>query len=223
ATKFKVNGWKTYTNNGPGWRLDDGAADAPQVGLATVQKVVDLGIPRICVHKGISNNNRFASPADIGPVAKQFPKVKFAVYHSGWEPGIPEGPFTEQTADQGTNRLVASLRQAGIQRNSNVYAELGSTWFNLMRSPTEAAHVLGKLLLAVGQDRVVWGSDSIWYGSPQGQIDAFRTFKISLEFQEKFGYPPLTDELKTKILSRNIATFYDLDLSKIKKRARPTG
>lgn len=28
--------------------------------------------------------------------------------------------------------------------------------------PLEAAHVLGKLLLAVGEDRILWGTDSVW-------------------------------------------------------------
>ena len=61
-----------------------------------------------------------------------------------------------------------------------------------MRDPDEAAHVLGKLLERVGDDRVLWGTDSIWYGSPQNQIEAFRNFQISNEFQDTFGYPELT-------------------------------
>ena len=216
AGKFKVEGWKAYTGSGPGWRLDN------SVGKAVLQKAVDLGIPRIAIHKGISGSAPFASPADMGPAAKAFPTVQFAAYHSGWEPGVPEGPFTEATADRGTNRLVASLRRAGVAPDSNVYAELGSTWFNLMRSPTEAAHVLGKLLVAVGEDRVIWGTDSIWYGSPQGQIDAFRAFSISPELQERFGYPALTDDIKGKILGRNVAHLYGLDLATIGRRPRPS-
>ena len=216
AQKFGVHGWKAYTGSGPGWRLDD------DVGRAVLQKTVELEIPRIAIHKGISGGAPFASPADIGPAAKEFPSVQFAVYHSGWEPGVKEGPFTDATANRGTNRLVASLRGAGVAPNSNVYAELGSTWFNLMRSPDEAAHVLGKLLLAVGEDRILWGTDSIWYGSPQGQIDAFRSFTISTELQERFGYPALTDEIKGKILARNVARLYDLDLAAIPRRPRPS-
>jgi len=46
-----------------------------------------------------------------------------------------------------------------------------------MSSPDEAAHVLGKLLSRVGEDRVLWGTDGIWYGSPQPQIMAFRAFQ----------------------------------------------
>ena len=223
ANTYKVDGWKAYTTNTEGWRLDDADLTGRQVGLASLQKIVELGIPRISIHKGISGNDKWASPDDIGPAAKAFPEVKFAVYHSGWEPGVTEGPFSIDTADQGSNRLVASLRKAGIRPGQNVYAELGSTWFNLMRSPDEAAHLLGKLLLAVGEDRILWGTDSIWYGSPQGQIDAFRTFDISPEFQERFGYPALTDEIRGKVFARNAAEYYGLDLATIAKRPRPPG
>jgi hypothetical protein len=216
AQKFGVQGWKAYTGSGPGWRLDD------DVGRAVLQKTIELEIPRIAIHKGISGGAPFASPADIGPAAKEFPAVQFAVYHSGWEPGVREGPFTDATASRGTNRLVASLAGAGVAPNTNVYAELGSTWFNLMRSPDEAAHVLGKLLLAVGEDRILWGTDSIWYGSPQGQIDAFRSFSISTALQERFGYPALTDDIKGKILARNVAHLYELDLATIPRRPRPS-
>jgi hypothetical protein len=43
---------------------------------------------------------------------------------------------------------------------------------------------------------VLWGTDSIWYGSPQDQIQAFRSFRIADELVERHGYPVLTPELK---------------------------
>ncbi|HUR76942.1 MAG TPA: amidohydrolase family protein [Acidimicrobiales bacterium] len=221
AATYKVSGWKAYTNNGRGWRLDDGSRFGPQVGLASLQKILDLGVPRVCVHKGISGGDEWLSPADVGPAARQFPEVKFGVYHSGWEPGTVEGPYTDATAEVGTNRLVTTLRKAGVKPGKNVYSEIGSTWFNVMNSPDEASHVLGKMLKAVGEDNILWGTDSIWYGSPQFLIDGFRSFRISNEFQETFGYPELTPKIKGKILARNVAEFYDLDLSKIKQRPRP--
>lgn len=221
AATYKVAGWKAYTNNGRGWRLDDANRAGPQVGLASLQKILDLGIPRVCVHKGISGGDEWLSPADVGPAARQFPGIKFGVYHCGWEPGVNEGPFTAATAGDGSNRLIASLQKAGVKKGGNVYGELGTTWFNVMNTPDQAAHLLGKLLKHVGENNILWGTDSIWYGSPQGMIDTFRSFRISNEFQEKFGYPELTPKIKGKILSRNVAEFYDLDLSKIKKRPRP--
>jgi hypothetical protein len=107
--------------------------------------------------------------------------------------------------------LIASLQRAGVGPNENVYAELGSTWWNAMREPTQAAHVVGKLLQHVGQDRVVWGTDSIWYGSPQDQIQAFRSFEITDAFQEQYGYPALTDAAKRKIFGQTSARLYGVD------------
>jgi uncharacterized protein len=116
---------------------------------------------------------------------------------------------------QGVDRLIKSLEDSGIEPGANVYAELGSTWRFLMGDPDGAAHVLGKLLLAVGEERILWGTDSIWYGSPQDQIEAFRTFEISTELQDRHGYPALTDDIKHNILWRNAARLHDIDVARL--------
>jgi hypothetical protein len=124
---------------------------------------------------------------------------------------VPEGPYTPETAGQGVNRFITTLRDHGIGPAGNVYAEIGSTWWLTMRNPTAAAHVLGKLLAQLGPERVVWGTDSIWYGSPQDQIQAFRTFEIAPELQELHGYPALTPEVKRKIFGSNSAALYGVE------------
>ena len=159
---------------------------------------------------GSTHNRPYASPVDVGPAAKANPDVKFVVYHSGYEPEDQEGPYTDATADVGVNRLIKTAMENGIGKGGNIYAELGSTWHSVMSDPTQAAHVLGKLLKQFGPDNVVWGTDSIWYGSPQAQLDAFRTFQISDEFQEKYGYPELTETAKRKILGLTSARLYGI-------------
>ena len=79
-----------------------------------------------------------------------------------------------------------------------------------MGDPDQAAHVLGKLLVAFGPERILWGTDSIWYGSPQDQIAAFRAFEITPSFQEQFGYPALTPEVKRRILGRNAIDLFGI-------------
>ena len=90
-----------------------------------------------------------------------------------------------------------------------------------MSDTTQAAHVLGKLLQRFGEDRVLWGTDSIWYGSPQDQIQAFRAFQISPEFQDTYGYPELTDTVKRKVFGQNAAALYGVDPVPEKCAPRP--
>jgi predicted TIM-barrel fold metal-dependent hydrolase len=205
-----IAAWKMYTHApGQGWYLDDHDASAPQVGNRFLEQVSEVGPPIVSVHKGFGGGSEYASPVDIGPAAKAFPDISFVVYHSGFESGNEEGPYDPNGG--GIDRFIKSLEDAGVGKGQNVYAELGSTWFVAMRDPNEAAHVLGKLLATVGEDNIVWGTDSIWYGSPQVQIDAFRSFEITPEFQDRFGYPALTDEAKRRILGLNAARLYGVE------------
>jgi uncharacterized protein len=209
--RYGIGAWKVYTHmGGPGWYLDDHDPDAAPVGRAFLEQVAELGPPIVAVHKGFSAGSPYGSPVDVGPAAVEHPDLSFVVYHSGYETGTTEGPYDDSN-DQGIDRLITSARGAGIGPGKNVYAELGSTWRFVMGNPTEAAHVLGKLLVAFGEDNVVWGTDSIWYGSPQDQIQAFRTFQISDELQDQHGYPELTSELKQKILGLSSARLYGVD------------
>ena len=222
---YHPSGWKVYTlghTSRDGW-IDGWMLDDEDSGVPFLERCRDLDVRLVCAHKGISFLAPTGSPRDIGPVAAAFTDIDFLVYHSAYE--IPdgenaeEGPYSDDTADVGTNRLVTTLRASNLRPGSNVYAELGTTWFSLIRRPAEAAHVLGKLLSAVGEDNVIWGTDSIWYGPSQPAIDAFRSFQIPEEYCEQYGYPRLTREVKEKILSRNAARVYGIDLDAA-RRAR---
>lgn len=212
AASARLAGFKTYTQFGPadgpgGYWLDD-----EKVGIPMIERAKKLGVRNICIHKGIPLGRRgmeFAGCRDIGAVARLFPDMNFIVYHSGFLPARGEGPY-DKANPSGVDDLIDSLRANAIAPNRNVYAELGTTWRIAMRNPDIAAHLLGKLLAHVGQDNVLWGTDSIWYGSPQDQIQAFRAFEITPEFQDKFRYPALTAELKRKVFGLNGARAYGL-------------
>jgi uncharacterized protein len=220
SATLRPAGWKCYTLWGPptkasptgGWFLDD-----DEIGFPFLERVRALGPRVVATHKGLGGpipaaSVAAASPRDIGPAAAAFPDITFVVYHSGYErdPDGQEGPYDPAAAEPGpgVDRLVRSLADAEIGRGGNVYAELGSTWFLMLRRPREAAHVLGKLLVALGPERIVWGTDCAWYGSPQPLIDAFRAFTIPEEMQTQFGYPALTAAVKERILSTNAQALY---------------
>lgn len=213
AEAMQVAAWKVYTpyagDTGRGWFLDD-----EQYGIPLIEKARETGVKTICAHKGLplfGFSREYASPRDIGVVAKAYPDVNFVVYHSGWDPDAPEGPYDPANASQGINALIKSLEDNGIAPNENVYAELGSTWRGVMSDPTQAAHVLGKLLKYVGEDNVLWGTDCIWTGSPQPQIVAFRTFQIDPGLRDQYGYPQLTPAIKAKVFGLNAAQVYGID------------
>jgi hypothetical protein len=218
SARLSPSGWKCYTLYGPatkasptgGWFLDD-----DEIGFPFLERVNALGPRVVAAHKGLGGpipeqSVAAAAPRDIGPAAAAFPEISFVVYHSGYErdPAGQEGPYDPAGPPRGVDRLIKSVEDAGVVRNANVYAELGSTWFLMLRRPVEAAHVLGKLLVALGPERIVWGTDSTWYGSPQPLIDAFRAFRIPPRVQAEYGYPALTASDKERILSSNAQALY---------------
>jgi len=90
--------------------------------------------------------------------------------------------------------------------------EIGSTFAQLVTShPMVCAHFFGQVLDAFDVDHVLWGTDSIWYGTPQWQIEAFRRFKIPEQLIEKHGYSPLTREVKAQIFGLNGARVFGID------------
>jgi predicted TIM-barrel fold metal-dependent hydrolase len=216
ASRYPIAAWKTYTQWGPdgkGFYLDD------DVGIAFIEKARKLGVRNIAIHKGLAFGPRsyeHSTCVDVGRVAKRFPDVNFLIYHSGFVTEKPEGAYDAKRTD-GIDALVTSLRDNGVKPGANVYAELGSTWRFLMRDPDSAAHALGKLFTACGPDNVLWGTDSIWYGSPQDQIAAFRAFQIAPDIRARHQYPEITPALRAKVFGLNALKVYSIPEDVVKK------
>jgi hypothetical protein len=215
---FPVAAFKTYTQFGPPDGAEGFFLDDDKFGTPFIERARKLGVRRIAVHKGLPFGQRgyaYSTARDIGAAAKRHPDMTFLVYHAGFDPSVKEGPY-DANAKVGVDVLVRSMQEAG--NPTNVYAELGSTWRYVMRDPDQAAHLLGKLLKTFGEDRVLWGTDSIWYGSPQDQIQAFRAFQISSEFRQRHGYPELTPQLKRKVFGLNAARVYELNPDAMRRK-----
>jgi predicted TIM-barrel fold metal-dependent hydrolase len=211
AATHRVAAFKVYTAWGPnrhGFALDD-----PAIGLPVVQKAHDVGVKVLVAHKGLPLVDFDAAhngPEDIVAVSRIFPDMNFVVFHSAWEPNHTEGPYNP-AVPIGIDRLLAALDAHHVPPNSNVWVDIASVWRSLLRRPQEAAHMLGKLLTRVGDGRVMWGTDAVWYGSPQPQIQAFRAFQITAELQDRYHYPELTDALKRKVFGLNAARLFGVD------------
>ncbi|HEX4492917.1 MAG TPA: amidohydrolase family protein [Acidimicrobiia bacterium] len=211
AATRKVAAFKVYTAWGPdrhGFALDD-----PALGLPVVQHAHDLGVRVFVAHKGlplVDFDTAHNGPEDVVAVSRLFPDMQFVIFHANWQPGHHEGVYNP-TDPVGVDRLLVALDAHHVQPNSNVWVDLASVWRSLLRHPDQAAHLLGKLLGRVGLQRVLWGTDSVWYGPPQSQIMAFRAFEISAELQDRYDYPALTDAVKRDVLGLNAARLFDID------------
>ena len=246
----KLRGWKTYCAwgdipNASGWFLD---SDIGMAFLANVVKVSERFPeipPVVATHKGFALpgfDQRCATPRDIGGAAKHNPKVRFLVYHSGYDIGDTQRPYAgDAKARSDTNTvdgLIKSLREHQYDASRfvepgkrfgnvpNVWAELGSVWRSVIDDPDQAAHLLGKLITYVGPKRICWGTDSLWYGSPQKEIVAMRRFEFTDRGKELYRLPygmegdredptqpaPSPDRtIRHAILGYNAAEAYDFD------------
>ena len=80
-------------------------------------------------------------------------------------------------------------RKFGVK---NVYGEVGTAFATCaVANPRFAAAFIGTLIKGLGADHVIWGTDSLWYGSPQWQIEAMRRLEIPEDMQKKHGFKPL--------------------------------
>jgi predicted TIM-barrel fold metal-dependent hydrolase len=210
AETLKVDAWKCYTGSCPkgfehGWFLDD-----EKIAYPMLEKARQLGVKRLCVHKGLplGTVEDYNHPRDLIKAAKDFPDIDFFVYHSGLlGPKAPkpsgEIPWTTE---------FCQMKQAHPEI-SNIYMELGSTFAQLVSTnPTACAHLLGQIIDAFGSDHVLWGTDSIWYGSPQWQIEAMRRFEIPAALSDAHGYAPLTRSVKEQIFGMNAARLFKVDV-----------
>jgi len=206
------------------WRHDDEEVAYPTFEL--IQKFyaklkgTKPGFNNICVHKGLApgpNDPVRGHPADLPKAAKDWPGLNFITYHAciqstGFHAdslerikegkhlrdGVPDILWTTEYA-----QLVAPFK--------NCIAEIGTTWgSSVITFPTVAAHIMGQLMRYLGEDRIVFGSDCVWYGSPQWQIDALWRFQIPEDIRKKYKYPELTREAKRKILGLNSAKLYGI-------------
>ena len=203
---FKV--YTAWSPTGQGYSLED-----PAIGLPTVQHAHDLGVKVFVAHKGLPLVNfdpAFNHPEDVVAVSRLYPDMDFVVYHAAWDPSHVEGPY-DPAATIGIDTLLAALDRHHVPPNDNVWVDTATMWRQLLTQPDQAAHALGKILGRVGHQRVLWGTDAIWYGSPQPQIMALRSFQISPEYQDLYGYPDLTDEIKAGIFGANAAALFGLD------------
>ena len=135
---------------------------------------------------------------------------------------VPNIRWSTQFAQIAGGRYVAgaeptSTSPSSLHRLGNVYAELGTTMASMIVTfPTVWAHLIGQLLHYMGPTNIVFGSDSLWYGGPQWQIEALWRSQIPDDIADRWGYPPLTEGAKRHILGLNSARLYGLPAAAVR-------
>lgn len=223
VTKLGIRAWKMYTGadlgeGAPSWRMDD-----EKIAYPCWEKTSKLGVKHLCVHKGLPLgffHEENCKPGDLEKAAKDWPDLNFIVYHSGFRGFGPVArglgaPVVDPKTDDPQEIYWISDIFRILKRNpdiKNIYFELGSTFGQTSAfRPVTCLHMLGQMLQTAGPDRILWGTDCIWSGSPQSQIERFRRLVMKEELMEKYGYPALTPEIKNKILGLNAARLFGID------------
>ena len=226
---YKIDSWKWYCHfdpgqSGGGFQIDDENA------FWFYDESRKRGMRLVSVHKGYSYQSRtlghLANPKDVEQAALHYPDFNFVVYHSALKhgPNEPDYEHSNQydptTGDFEWHKILMDIKKRNPQIN-NVYCEIGSFFGPLaIENPAMCMHGMGKNIKYYGADHVVWGTDCLWWGSPQWVIDAFKRFQISDEFCEKFGYKKITKEDRAKIFGGNAAKLYKVD-AKAQRKALP--
>jgi uncharacterized protein len=177
------------------WRMDD-----PKVAFPVYEKALELGINLIGVHKGVPLGPQPVEATqtwDMDGAAANFPDINFVIFHVGL-------PFIDETCWQ-------------LVRYPNLYASIAATVNFVVRSPRQFAEWLGKLLFWAGEDKIIYGSEApIWH--PRWALDAFWNFDIPQDLVEGYGYPPLTEQAKRKILGENLARLHGMDVGTLRRK-----
>jgi uncharacterized protein len=226
--EMKPDGWKGYTVGDPlspttkqtQWRLDD-----EKVAYPFYEKILKpTGTANVCIHKGLLPLDyekswkdvwQYNTAWDIEKAAKDFPKINFIIYHTALRPFL-EDPATALAEFEKSGQIqwstdVAKLAEKGLK---NVYGEIGTSFANsAVANPRFAAAFIGQLVNMMGQENVVWGSDSVWYGSPQWQIEAMRRLEIPEDMMKKQNWKTqlgaADGPVKSKIFGLNTARLYN--------------
>ena len=206
------------------WRMDDEKLLYP-----FYEKLLKAGLVNVCVHKGLyppQTSERFpnllphADVRDVGKAAQDWPQLNFIIYHSAFR--FTGGAYKvgmEQFEKTGRVDWVNDLAEIpGKYSVTNVYGDLGQIFAqSTVAEPRLCAAMMGILGKGLGYDHVVWGTDAVWTGAPQWQIEAMRRLEIPEDMQKKHGFPPLgaaDGPVKRAIFGENSARLYQYDLKR---------
>ena len=188
------------------------------------EKMQKAGLVNVCVHKGLfppSVETRFphlrpyCDVRDVGKAARDWPGLNFIIYHGGYRfpgggnPADALAQFEREGRVDWVTDLAEIPAKYGVK---NVYADLGQLFAQTtVAQPRVTAALMGMLVRGLGADHVIWGTDAVWTGAPQWQIEGLRRLEIPEDMQTRYGWAPLgpaDGPVKRAILGENVARLY---------------
>jgi len=185
--------WKIYASNYAPWNETKKHWLKAENGLARALKQLG-GRDTVLIHWWSPRKRECEpTPDDLGKVVSEYPKIQFVIFHGAH-------PDYEALA-----RLISVHR--------NLFAEMGGVFANQILGsdggddsrapggPRMAIDMIGTLRRRQnGQyqndEKIVWGTDGIWHGSPLWQIEAFGRLRLTGDEQHDA-------EFKRKVLQTN--------------------
>jgi len=202
------------------WRLDDEKLVYP-----AYEKFAKAGLKNVCIHKGLfppsveksfPNLLAYANVSDVAKAAKDWPQLNFIIYHGGYRwtgNGGVEGAWAQFEKTGRIDWITDLAEIPGKHGVTNVYADVGQLFAqSTIADPRVSAVMMGQLVRGLGADHVCWGTDAIWTGAPQWQIEALRRIEIPEALQQKYGLKPLgpaDGPIKNAIFGENNARLYN--------------
>ena len=182
-----------YDGAGHAWRMDGDDFATP-----LLEAAADLGIRNVAVHKAVP-----VPPApleafrvtDLDGALERFPEINFHIVHAGVT-------FLAETS-------------ALLARHRNLYANLESTFSYILTRPRVFAETIGTLLNACGPDQLMFGSGAN-LTHPRLLLDAFEAFEMPDDLVSDRGLPPLTADVRRKILGENALRIHGLDAGAVR-------
>jgi predicted TIM-barrel fold metal-dependent hydrolase len=171
--------------------------DDPELVFPILEKAREHGLV-VAIHKAIPLGPvpmEVFRADDLDAAFMAFPDVPIEIVHGGFA-------FLEETAHQ-------------LGRFPNAYVTLEATSSLLAKAPVRFAMILAGLLAMGAEDRILWATGaSIVH--PQPLLERFWNLELSDEIMAMTASPPLTEDVKRKILGENAARLHGIDLDALR-------
>ena len=171
------------------WRMDD-----PRVAFPVFEHAQKLGVNLIGVHKGVPLGPQpieHTRTFDMDGAAANFPDINFVIFHVGL-------PWLDEVLWQ-------------IVRFPNLYASIAAT-VNFIAPPPAACSPRRSARCCGGAARTRSSTAaSRRSGTRSGRSRSSGTSSCRRDIVEEYGWPPLTEQAKRKILGGNLARLHGID------------